>query len=141
MKKGLVKREFLKNFFFFPLNVKGFQNFEQSIQSSLKPEIISDEKGQMKKTIRISIIPPILVIMLKRFEYNVLDLKRFKIHDSFEFPFEYDFSCLTEHEIELNYILQGIVVHSGEAQHGHYYSFIKQKGLFGFIFMVILPFY
>jgi hypothetical protein len=64
---------------------------------------------------------------LKRFQYNITDQQRSKVHDIFEFPFEYDFGHLYENQIKTHYILQGIVVHTGEAQLGHFFSFIRQK--------------
>lgn len=41
------------------------------------------------------------------------------------FHYFYDFSCLFENVTNLKYVLQAIVVHSGEADHGHYFSFIR----------------
>ena len=89
-------------------------------------------------------LPPILVIQLKRFDYNFERDAAVKFNDYFEFPRELDMEPYTvaglarrENEavdcepedlddtIVRKYKLRGMVVHSGQASGGHYYSFIK----------------
>ena len=89
-------------------------------------------------------LPPILVIQLKRFDYNFERDAAVKFNDYFEFPQELDMEPYTvaglarrENEavdcdpedlddtIVRKYKLRGMVVHSGQASGGHYYSFIK----------------
>ena len=63
---------------------------------------------------------------------------RYKLNDYFEFPLELDLLKYTEQvlseEIEqthdenyFKYRLVGVLVHSGTAESGHYYSYIKDS--------------
>ncbi len=91
-------------------------------------------------------LPPVLAIQLKRFEYDYERLCPIKFNDYFEFPRELDMepytvSGLAKIEGEMidddvtalgqnvpsSYRLTGIVVHSGQASGGHYYSYISFK--------------
>jgi ubiquitin carboxyl-terminal hydrolase 7 len=69
----------------------------------------------------------VLIIQLKRFEYNPKRDMMAKINDAFEF---YDnlnldpyMACNTTGENE--YTLHSVVVHQGSVNSGHYYAFIK----------------
>lgn len=64
---------------------------------------------------------------------------RYKLNDYFEFPLELDMTKYSEQhlseEIEkvqeesyFKYELVGVLVHSGTAESGHYYSYIKSQG-------------
>jgi ubiquitin C-terminal hydrolase len=71
------------------------------------------------------------VITLKRFYWNFEQMNRIKINDYFEFPLELDlsgFAMQGRKETDPHYFdykLCGIIIHSGSAESGHYYSFIK----------------
>ena len=80
-------------------------------------------------------IPDNLIFHLKRFDYDVMSGLRSKINDRFVFPDELDMapyhvdtlkdpdhlSCPDMFE------LVGILVHSGTAESGHYYSYIRER--------------
>lgn len=94
-----------------------------------------------------------MCIQLKRFDYDWESNRSLKFDDYFEFPRKLNVSPYTfesinkkksteikkeinvavedlrksKNEKEINYDLVGIVVHSGQASAGHYYSFIKQQ--------------
>ncbi|MCJ1473218.1 hypothetical protein MMC13_001869, partial [Lambiella insularis] len=80
-------------------------------------------------------IPDNLIFHLKRFDYDVSTGMRSKINDNFEFPLEidmspYDVEYLKDPEhaaTEDKFILVGILVHSGNAESGHYYSYIRER--------------
>ena len=80
-------------------------------------------------------IPDHLAIHLKRFDFDLLSLQRCKIHDYFAFPMELDMAPYTyaalspEHGVSRTdiFILTGILVHSGSADAGHYYSYIRDQ--------------
>ena len=92
-------------------------------------------------------LPPILAIQLKRFEYDYERLCPIKFNDYFEFPrvldmepytvwglakaegeiIDYDIDEETNRDICTRYHLTGIVVHSGQASGGHYYSYILHR--------------
>ncbi len=89
-------------------------------------------------------LPPVLAIQLKRFDYDWERETPIKFNDYFEFPRELNMepytvqglakaegTTVTEENLTDNdgtrYKLVGIIVHKGQANGGHYYSFIQQK--------------
>ncbi|CAF0941972.1 unnamed protein product [Adineta ricciae] len=94
-------------------------------------------------------LPPILAIQLKRFDYDWERETPIKFNDYFEFPRELDMEPYTVHGLAkaegmsvidesadddsksnnggTRYKLVGIIVHSGQANGGHYYSFVQHK--------------
>ena len=99
------------------------------------------------KRLCVKKLPPILAIQLKRFEYDYERLCPIKFNDYFEFPrvldmepytvwglakaegeiIDYDMEEETNRDICTRYQLTGIVVHSGQASGGHYYSYILHR--------------
>ena len=72
-----------------------------------------------------------IIVHLKRFEYNYQESRRIKINDRFEFPEELN---LKKWSIDSNkpenyydYTLSGVIVHSGVADSGHYFSIIRDR--------------
>lgn len=80
-------------------------------------------------------IPDNLIFHLKRFDFNLRTLQRSKINDHFSFPTKIDMrpykvEYLMDHPegtAEDLFELVGILVHSGTAESGHYYSFIRER--------------
>ena len=73
-------------------------------------------------------LPNILVINLKRFEFDYNTMLKSKLDNYFEFPFELDMKeYLIENHQEINtkYELTGITIHFGFSDYGHYYDLIK----------------
>lgn len=80
-------------------------------------------------------VPDSLIFHLKRFDFNLRTLARNKINDYFAFPDRIDMrpftidhlsnpaACTSEDWFEL----VGVLVHSGTAESGHYYSFIRER--------------
>ena len=99
------------------------------------------------KRLCVKKLPPILAIQLKRFEYDYERLCPIKFNDYFEFPrvldmepytvwglakaegeiIDYDMEEEANRDICTRYQLTGIVVHSGQASGGHYYSYILHR--------------
>ncbi|XP_065223298.1 probable ubiquitin carboxyl-terminal hydrolase FAF-X isoform X3 [Planococcus citri] len=113
-----------------------------------------DKKVETVKRLCVKKLPPVLTIQLKRFEYDFERVCAIKFNDYFEFPRNLDMepytvSGLAKVEGELidcdnispdgssdsnnieevctKYQLTGIVVHSGQASGGHYYSYILHR--------------
>ncbi|XP_077972925.1 ubiquitin carboxyl-terminal hydrolase 24-like [Styela clava] len=97
------------------------------------------KRTALKRTC-IKTLPPILIMQLKRFVYDWESSRSLKFDHDFKFPLTLDMSPYTEegisqkesgrsrHTSDCNmYELVGIVVHSGQASAGHYYSFIKDR--------------
>lgn len=80
-------------------------------------------------------VPDNLIFHLKRFDFNLRTLQRSKINDYFTFPRLLDMrpykiehlSDSSDDTPEDIFELVGILVHSGTAESGHYYSFIRER--------------
>ncbi|KAL9598980.1 MAG: hypothetical protein Q9219_004163 [cf. Caloplaca sp. 3 TL-2023] len=80
-------------------------------------------------------IPDNLIFHLKRFDYDIMTGIRHKINDRFGFPEKIDMSpynitYLQDPENPPSpdvFELVGILVHTGTAESGHYYSYIKER--------------
>ena len=76
-----------------------------------------------------------MIFHLKRFDYDLVTGQRSKINDHFEFPEQIDMSLYDveylknpEQAVEPdNFQLVGVLVHSGNAESGHYYSYIRER--------------
>jgi ubiquitin carboxyl-terminal hydrolase 34 len=80
-------------------------------------------------------VPDNLILHLKRFEFDYSDFSRKKIYDHFAFPETIDITPYTaEHlsdpskscEADL-FDLVGVLVHTGNCENGHYYSYIRER--------------
>lgn len=108
------------------------------------------KKVDAEKRTLIHRLPHTLMLHLKRFEWDYETYSRWKVKDRFEFPLKLDMrpytvegagmqsnggdgdgtaSCTTGlHPSEYyEYELRGIVIHSGTAFAGHYYSYIMDR--------------
>ncbi|MCJ1245998.1 hypothetical protein MMC30_003202 [Trapelia coarctata] len=80
-------------------------------------------------------VPDNLIFHLKRFDYDLCTSTRNKINDLFEFPEEIDMAPYNveylkdpDQPIEAdNFTLVGVLVHSGNAESGHYYSYVRER--------------
>ena len=120
------------------LEVKGFNNLDSSMKNYFKTEImdgenkINCEECKMKRTCHkrqiFKSLPNILVINLKRFEFDYNTMLKFKLNNYFEFPLELDMKeyLIEDHkETNTKYELTGITIHFGFSDYGHYYDLIK----------------
>ena len=80
-------------------------------------------------------VPDNLIFHLKRFDYDLMHGTRTKINDRFEFPMEIDMAPYNvdylKDPVESPkpdiFALVGVLVHSGTAESGHYYSYIQER--------------
>lgn len=80
-------------------------------------------------------VPDNLIFHLKRFDFDLRTMQRSKINDQFEFPGNIDMrpykvDHLSYPDIETPedwFELVGVLVHSGTAESGHYYSFVRER--------------
>ena len=124
-------------------------SLESSLAAMCEGEKLSDfrdDSGNLVTVVKrdcFSNLNRVCIFHLKRFELNYSTFQRSKLNSRFSFPFEinlfpYTLSGLSgdpetrvdlgQTKLDYNYILQGIVVHSGTANFGHYYSYIKVEG-------------
>jgi len=129
---GIPVSESTEPFHTFSLEVKNCNNFQDSFNVFIQKEILngynSEDMGKIDvfRFVRIREAPNFFIVQLKRFEYDVQTWQRIKISSKYEFPNTFDLSpCLEDPSKPLIYNLTGIVLHSGNAQGGHYTSIIK----------------
>jgi len=93
-------------------------------------------KQKAKKGIKFKKFPNILILQLKRFEYNQKKEAMIKINEYFQFYNEINLEkYLNTHNKNneknnredncMNYCLHSVIVHKGSANSGHYYAYIK----------------
>lgn len=138
------------------IDIRNHSNLLDSLEQYVKGDLLEganayhcekcNKKVDTVKRLCIKKLPPILAIQLKRFDYDWERECAIKFNDYFEFPREFDMEPYTvrglakiEGEIiedDFNvdnescctkYKLTGIVVHSGQASGGHYYSYILHR--------------
>lgn len=139
-------------FYTINVDVKDKKDLKEALNSFIREESLEGESAYLcsrcNKKVRalkrtsIKRVSPTLVIHLKRFEYVVERQAHRKLSDYFEFPTELNILPYTQEGILLaekgtkdnlkdpsfyQYELVGILVHSGHADSGHYYSFIKER--------------
>ena len=109
----------------------------------LKCDICNRKFPFIKEKI-ILFLPEILIILLKRFEYNVEAKENVKLNNYFEFPLElslnnyFDIIEKNNEKIQNNYKynLFGIVLHEGNTNNGHYWSILKNNGKYGHVLTI-----
>jgi ubiquitin C-terminal hydrolase len=145
-----------------PVQVKGLKDLVESLKVFKAGEVLQgsnayqcdhcESKVTAVRRVCVKYLPNILMITLRRFEFNYDSMKRLKVNDYCEFPMELDMENFTQEGIErlealktqevtgdiqelpkkypdeyYKFFLRGIIIHLGTAENGHYYSFIKQE--------------
>ncbi|RLN89857.1 hypothetical protein BBJ28_00015437 [Nothophytophthora sp. Chile5] len=144
----LSERE--EKFFALSLEVSKKRHLTESLALYVQGESLEGEnayfcereqqKVSATKRICIKRLPQTLVCHLKRFEFDFYTMEKMKLNDFLEFPTELDMypytsealkaadgTEATANDCSIMYDLVGVVVHSGTADMGHYYSFIKDR--------------
>ena len=126
--------ETVETFLSFPLEVKDNPRIEDSLTTFLAPDRFEGQnqysvegigKIDAERFSRVRKAPKILIIQLKRFEYNLKTGLREKINDKYTFNYELDLSSVMENPCEYaKYQLTGVTIHMGNAKGGHYISHI-----------------
>jgi ubiquitin carboxyl-terminal hydrolase 7 len=117
------------------LTIKGCKNIYESLNKYTEEEILDNEdkyeaegygKQKAKKGASFINFPPVLILQLKRFEYNPKKDSMDKINDTFEFYEEINLNqYIHDNKDEWTYSLHSIVVHKGNINNGHYFAFIR----------------
>ncbi|KAK0066423.1 ubiquitin carboxyl-terminal hydrolase FAF-X isoform X1 [Biomphalaria pfeifferi] len=134
------------------VDIRNHANLFESLEQYVKGDLLEGEnayhcekcnkKVDTVKRLLIRKLPKILAIQLKRFDYDWERECAIKFNDYFEFPRElnmepYTVQGLAKIEGEIidefdsaqstKYRLVGVLVHSGQASGGHYYSYILHR--------------
>ena len=134
------KKEREELFYNLSLEVKNLKTLHESLEKYISGEIISDyhcegcdRRVQTTKRSCLSRFPNVLIIHLQRLVFDLDTLQNEKISSRLEFPMDLDLYNYSYQKIEnleceshkqYQYKLRGVVVHTGTAQYGHYYSYI-----------------
>ncbi|ELR15597.1 ubiquitin domain containing protein [Acanthamoeba castellanii str. Neff] len=158
------RSERLEPFYSLSIEIKNKKDIEESLKLFIAGEMLQGEnkykceicqKGRdTLKRCCIAKLPRIMMLHLKRFEFDLEKMRNVKLNDRCEFPMSLNMEPYTKEYIgrqELDaanlrmsqdrddddvpryppeyyeYQLVGIVVHQGSADSGHYYSFIKER--------------
>jgi ubiquitin C-terminal hydrolase len=115
------------------------------------PFPICSKKVDVVKRVALGSLPNTLIVHLKRFRFHIERLQKEKLQHCVEFPMSLNVRqyCSEsaahpdDHDDKFEYSLRGIVVHTGNAEGGHYYCLIKDTNSgtwFKFDDMQVLPF-
>ena len=128
-----------------PLEIRGKKDLEESLRAYVDGEVLQgdnkylcsrcDQRRNAMKRACFKQVPDNLIFNLKRFDYDITSMLRCKVNDEFAFPEMIDMAPYTLHGITNQgnsvkpdiFELTGVIVHSGTAETGHYYSFIRQR--------------
>lgn len=122
-------------FYDLSLNVKGYGSVEESLEEYIEEELLDGdnqyrvEKHGLQdavKGVRFLQLPPVLQLHLKRYDYDMEEDQMVKVADAFEFSRELDTSTLLPGK-DSKYVLQAVVIHRGNSEAGHYYTYIDPK--------------
>ena len=77
-------------------------------------------------------LPNYLILVLKRFSYDASTGMRIKLNDRFVYGEKLDLSAFLHEKLSdltqnFTFSLKGITLHSGNTDHGHYFSYIKTE--------------
>jgi ubiquitin carboxyl-terminal hydrolase 7 len=128
----------VEDFYDLQMVVRGCKDLEASFKLyTATDELVGDnqyqagEFGKQDAEMGIEFVkfPTILQLHLNRFEYDYNYDRMVKINDKFEFPEEIDLSKFLSDDADKSvsavYTLFGVLVHSGSADFGHYYAFLR----------------
>ncbi|KAI7896065.1 biquitin carboxyl-terminal hydrolase [Mucor mucedo] len=130
----------VEDFYDIQLNVKGCKNLEDSFRRYVDVETMSGENKYMAegyglqdacKGVKFESFPPVLHLQLKRFEYDMQRDTMIKINDHHVFPDNINLnefcSIPSQDPTDCNYVLHGVLVHSGDIDGGHYFALLKPE--------------
>jgi ubiquitin C-terminal hydrolase len=131
--------ERLEDFYNISLDVKHSKTIHESFSKFISGDTISgfncescQKQVDIKKRSLLHTLPNFMIVHLQRMVFNFDTMENEKINSRLEFPqdlnvFPYSTEGVDQSTApeDYSYDLQGIIVHMGTAQAGHYYSFIK----------------
>lgn len=120
------------------LKVQECKDLKDSFLNLSKPELFLNDSQYFaedlgyrinaKRSTFIQKAPPVLIIHLMRFYYNYSMNKKNKITNPFTIYKTIDISNVcTDKQAKMTYSLIGVIVHNGNAECGHYFSFVYKK--------------
>lgn len=130
----------VEDFYDIQLNVKGCKSLEDSFKRYVDVETMDGENKYMAeghglqdacKGVSFESFPPVLHLQLKRFEYDMQRDTMVKINDHHVFPDQINLNSFLStpntDPSDVNYVLHGVLVHSGDIDGGHYFALLKPE--------------
>ncbi|OAX77266.1 hypothetical protein ACJ72_08438, partial [Emergomyces africanus] len=126
-------------------DIKGKAGLEDSLRAYVEGEVMQGDNkysctscGRHVDAVKracLKDLPDNLIFHLKRFDFDVISMVRSKINDEFQFPERLDMTPYTVEYLSNPgtpiapdvFELVGVLVHSGTAESGHYYSYIRER--------------
>ncbi|PGH36152.1 ubiquitin thiolesterase [[Emmonsia] crescens] len=127
-------------------DIKGKAGLEDSLRAYVEGEVMQGDNkysctscgrhvDAVKSRACLKDLPDNLIFHLKRFDFDVISMIRSKINDEFQFPERLDMTPYTVEYLSNPgtpiapdiFELVGVLVHSGTAESGHYYSYIRER--------------
>eukprot|EP01105_Mastigella_eilhardi_P015203 TRINITY_DN3461_c0_g1_i7.p1 TRINITY_DN3461_c0_g1~~TRINITY_DN3461_c0_g1_i7.p1 ORF type:complete len:696 (-),score=171.25 TRINITY_DN3461_c0_g1_i7:78-2165(-) len=121
------------------LVIDAASSVEEALAQFVAPETLQNENSVFceacnrntptAKYFRLKTLPQILTIQLKRFQYDTVTWRRFKINKNVSYPLQLDMAPFlddpSDMSVETRYELFSVLLHSGGAFGGHYQAFVK----------------
>ncbi|CAA9963455.1 Ubiquitin C-terminal hydrolase [Pyrenophora teres f. maculata] len=133
-------------FFAVQCDVLGKSTLQESLQAFVSGDVMEGDNkykcescgGKYVNAVKRTCfkeVPDNLIFHLKRFEFDLADFSRKKVYDYFEFPPSIDINAYhvdylsdpAKPQKEDMFDLVGVLVHTGTCEHGHYYSYIRER--------------
>ncbi|KAF2652193.1 hypothetical protein K491DRAFT_66106 [Lophiostoma macrostomum CBS 122681] len=138
--------ERVESFFVVQCDVQGKVNLLESLQAFVEGDVMEGDNkykcescgGKFVDAVKrtcLKDVPDNLIFHLKRFDFDLVDMRRAKINDHFAFPNQIDVSLYSVDYLsdpskprqEDIFELVGVLVHQGTSENGHYYSYIRER--------------
>ena len=130
-------------------DIKGKSTLQESLEAYVEGDMMEgsnkyfcDGCGRHLDAVKracLKEVPDNLILHLKRFDFDLRTMQRSKVNDYFEFPMTLDMSAYKVEYLsdpqssvpEDIFELVGVLVHTGTAESGHYYSYIRERPVAG----------
>ncbi|KAJ9654013.1 hypothetical protein H2198_006868 [Neophaeococcomyces mojaviensis] len=127
------------------VEIRGKAGLEEGLAAYVEGEVLQGENkysctscGRHVDAVKracLKEVPDNLIFNLKRFDYDIMTGTRCKVNDEFQFPeridmMPYTVDALSNPDKKLPsdvFELVGVIIHSGTAETGHYYSYVRQR--------------
>ncbi|ORY15157.1 hypothetical protein BCR34DRAFT_623001 [Clohesyomyces aquaticus] len=138
--------ERIESFFVVQCDVQGKATLQESLQAFVEGDVMEGDNkykcescgGKFVDAVKrtcLKDVPDNLIFHLKRFDFDLVDMRRQKINDHFDFPTVIDVSYYNVDHLsdpskprqEDIFELVGVLVHQGTSENGHYYSYIRER--------------
>lgn len=129
-----------EEFYDIQLDVKGCRDIDDSFRKYIAKEMLDGDnqydageygKQVAEKGVIFTKFPPVLTLLLKRFDFDLQRMRFIKIHDQYKFTTRINLDAYLAEDVSRdekspnNYVLHSVLVHMGDVGGGHYYAYIR----------------